>query len=90
MVFVIVRSVPPERQPGAVVLALMDRPLPWTEILGRSEREIIGLLAEFYATKADGLELAGLSGGCTAGALEAWAKQRAEQTWALYCLADEP
>jgi hypothetical protein len=73
MVFVITKSVPPELQPGVVVLALADLPLPWTEILGRSEEEIIGLLAEFFAAEADGFELSGLSGGCTAGARVAWA-----------------
>jgi hypothetical protein len=84
-VFVIVRSVPPELQPGAVMLALTDLPMPWAETLGRSEQEIIGLLTKFYATKADGLELSGLSGGCTAGAREAWAREQAQRTWAFYC-----
>jgi hypothetical protein len=84
MVFVISRLIPSELQPGAVVLAFTDLPVPWTEILGRSEEEIIGLLAEFFAAKADGLELSGLSGGCTAGAREAWATKQAEQTWAVY------
>ena len=73
-----------ELRPGVVVLALADLPLPWTEILGRSEEEIIGLLAEFFAAKADGLELSGLSGGCTAGARETWARQQARVTWAAY------
>lgn len=57
MVFLIHRSVPPELQPGAVVLAFTDLSVPWTEILGRSEEEIIDLLAGFFAGRNDLLEL---------------------------------
>lgn len=49
MAHLISRSVSVELQPGVVVLALAGLPLPWTEILGRREGEIIGLLAGFYA-----------------------------------------
>jgi hypothetical protein len=46
MVFVISRSVSQELQPCAVVLAFMVRSvLPWTEILGPPEEEILDLLA---------------------------------------------
>jgi hypothetical protein len=79
MIYVISRSVPRELQPGVVVLALAGLPLPWTEILGIPEPEIIGLLSEFYLGRADLLELSGLSGGCTARAPGAWARSQAEQ-----------
>lgn len=79
MIYVISRSVPRELQPGVVVLALAGLPLPWTEILGIPEPEIIGLFTEFYLGRADLLELSGLSGGCTAHAPGAWARSQAEQ-----------
>jgi hypothetical protein len=78
MIYVISRSVPRELQPGVVVLALACLPLPWTEILGIPELEVIGLLGEFYLGRADLLEL---SGGCTAWAPGTWARSQAEQAF---------
>lgn len=67
--FLISRLVPWEAQPEAVVLALTGLPVPWPEILGRPDEGSVDLLAGSYAaTAADGLELAGLSGGSAAGA----------------------
>ena len=43
------------------------------------------MLAEFFMTRDDLLQLSGLSGGCTAEAREAWARKQAEQTWASFC-----
>jgi len=81
MIYVISRSVPRELQPSLVVLALAGLPLPWTEILGTAEPEIIGLLREFYLGRADLLGLSGLSGGCTARAPGAWARSQAGQAF---------
>jgi hypothetical protein len=81
MIYVISRSVPGELQPSVVVLALAGLQLPWTQILGIPEPEIIGLLSQFYLGRADLLELSGLSGGCTARAPGAWARSQAEQAF---------
>ncbi len=71
MVHLICRLVPRDSRAGYVVLAMADLAVPWTEILGRPEAEIIGMLAGFYLNREDCLDLSGLSGGCTAGAREA-------------------
>jgi hypothetical protein len=39
----------------------------WAEIIGRPEEEIIALLAEFYLTHDDLLQLSGLPGGHSGG-----------------------
>jgi hypothetical protein len=87
MIYLISRTVPEDLQPAVVVLAFAELPLDWTEILGRTPDEITGMLAEFFM-RDDFAEVSGLSGGCTAGAREAWARKQAEQTWALYCPQD--
>jgi hypothetical protein len=85
MVYLISRTVPEDLQPAVVVLALAELPVVWAEIIGCAEEEIIALLAEFYLTRNDLLQLSGLPGGCTAEARQLWSRSRAEQTWACYC-----
>jgi hypothetical protein len=81
MIYVISRSVPRELQPGVVAVALAGLPLPWTQILGIPEPEVIGLLSEFYLGRADLVELSGLSGGWTGRAPGTWARSQAEQAF---------
>lgn len=76
---------PEDLQPAVAVLAFAELPLDWTELLGRSPEEITDMLAEFYLTREDLLEMSGLPGGCTADAREAWARKQAGQTRAVYC-----
>jgi hypothetical protein len=83
MVYLISRLLPEELQPALVVLAFTQLPLDWAELLGRTPEEITGMLAEFFM-RQDFAEVSGLSGGCTADAREAWAREQAEQTWAVY------
>jgi hypothetical protein len=85
MVYLISCTVPEDLQPAVVVLAFAELPVVWAEIIGRPEEEVIGMLAEFFMTRDDLLQLSGLSGGCTAEAREAWARKQAEQTWASFC-----
>ena len=66
MVYLISRTVPEDLQPAVVVLAFAELPVVWAEIIGRPEEEVIGMLAEFFMTRDDLLQLSGLSGGCTA------------------------
>jgi hypothetical protein len=84
MIYLISRAVPGEYQPAVVVLAFAELPLDWAEVLGRPEEEIIALLAEFYLTRDDLLQLSGLSGGSSPEARATWARRQAEQTWAVY------
>jgi hypothetical protein len=63
MVYLISRTVPEDLQPAVVVLAFAELPVVWAEIIGRAEEEIIALLAEFYLTRDDVLQLSGLAGG---------------------------
>jgi hypothetical protein len=84
MVYLISRTVPEDLQPAVVVLAFAELPVVWAEVIGRPEEEIIDMLAEFYLTSDDLLELSGLPGGCTAEARQSWARSQAEQTWAAY------
>ncbi len=81
MVYLISRTVPDDLQPAVVVLAFAELPVVWAEIIGRTEEEIIGMLAEFFVTRDDLLEL---SGGCTAEVRQLWARSQAEQAWAAY------
>jgi hypothetical protein len=83
MIYLISRTVPEDLQPAVVVLAFAELPVVWAEVIGRAEEEIIGMLAEYFM-RDDFVEVSGLSGGCTADAHEAWARKRAEQTWAVY------
>ena len=46
-----------------MVLAFAELPVVWAEIIGRPEEEIIALLAEFYLSRDDLLQLSGLPGG---------------------------
>jgi hypothetical protein len=85
MVYLISRTVPEDLQPAVVVLAFAELPVVWAEIIGRPEEEVIGMLAEFFMTRDDLLQLSGLSGGCTAEACKAWARKQTEQTWASFC-----
>lgn len=58
MVYLISRTVPEHLQPAVVVLAFAELPLDWTEVLGRTREEITSMLAEFYLTRDDLLQLA--------------------------------
>ncbi len=84
MVYLISRTVPEDLQPAVVVLAFAELPVVRAEIMGRPEEEVIDILAGFFMTRDDLLELSGLSGGCTTETRQLWARSQAEQAWAAY------